>query len=250
MIGRVVLAVLLAGIAAGLVMGAIQHVRLTPLILEAEVFEKAPAHQHDAAAAPEAGATTTGQPEAAGHDHDHDHGDGDEGWTPQDGLQRTLFTTFASAMTGAGFAAILAAVSLLTGLPITRRNGIVWGLCGFLAVTLATAAGLPPELPGMAAADLLARQVWWVGTIAATAAGIYLLATQSRPWVLVLAAVLIIAPHVIGAPVAPHEESMVPPELIARFVANSIAANAVFWCCIGLFLGLVLDRTAKEIYAT
>ena len=39
MIGRVVLAVLLAGIAAGLVMGAIQHVRLTPLILEAEAFE-------------------------------------------------------------------------------------------------------------------------------------------------------------------------------------------------------------------
>lgn len=248
MIGRVVLAVLLAGIAAGLVMGAIQHVRLTPLILEAEVFEKAPAHQHDAAAAPEAGATTTGQPEAAGHDHDH--GDGDEGWTPQDGLQRTLFTTFASAMTGAGFAAILAAVSLLTGLPITRRNGIVWGLCGFLAVTLATSAGLPPELPGMPAADLFGRQVWWVGTIAATAAGIYLVATQSRPWTLLLAAALILAPHVIGAPVAPHEESMVPPELIASFVANSIAANAVFWCCIGLFLGLVLDRTAKEIYAT
>jgi cobalt transporter subunit CbtA len=252
MIGRVVLAVLLAGIAAGLVMGAIQHVRLTPLILEAEVFERAPdaAHQHDATPAPDAGATTTGQPEAAAPDHDHEHDHGDGGWTPQDGWQRTLATTVASAMAGAGFAAVLAAISLLTGLPITRQNGLVWGLCGFLAVTLATSAGLPPELPGMPAAELFGRQVWWVGTIAATAAGIYLLATQSRPWTLVLAALLIVAPHVIGAPVAPHEESMVPPELVARFVANSIAANAVFWCFIGLFLGLVLDRTAKDIYAT
>lgn len=245
MIGRVVLAVLLAGIAAGLVMGVIQHVRLTPLILEAEVFERAgdSAHAHDATPAP---AAATGQPETMSHDHDH----GEEGWTPADGWQRTLSTTTASAMAGAGFAAILAAISLLTGLPITRRNGIVWGLCGFLAVTLATGAGLPPELPGMPAADLLSRQVWWVGTIVATAAGIWLIATQSRPWSLGLAALLILAPHVIGAPLSPHAESMVPPELVAHFVANSIAANAVFWCCIGLFLGLVLDRTAREIYAT
>ena len=242
MIGRVVLAVLLAGIAAGLVMGVIQHVRLTPLILEAEAFERAgdPAshsHSHDASG------TETDEPAADGHDHG-------EGWAPQDGWQRTLATTVTAAMTGAGFGAMLAGLSLLTGLQITRRNGIVWGLCGFLAVTLAPAMGLPPELPGMAAADLFARQVWWVATIAATAAGIYLIATQQRPWALVLAAVLILAPHVVGAPVAPHGEGIVPAELVARFVANSIAANAVFWCIIGLFMGLVLDRTAKDIYAT
>lgn len=244
MIGRVVLAVLLAGIAAGLVMGVIQHVRLTPLILEAEAFERAgdPAsHSHSH----EATGTDASQPAADGHDHDHG-----EGWAPQDGWQRTLATTVTAAMTGAGFGAMLAGLSLLTGLQITRRNGIIWGLCGFLAVTLAPAAGLPPELPGMAAADLFARQVWWVATIAATAAGIYLIATQQRPWALVLAAVLILAPHVVGAPVAPHGEGIVPAELVARFVANSIAANAVFWCIIGLFMGLVLDRTAKDIYAT
>ena len=39
MIGRVLLAALLAGIAAGFIMGVIQHVRITPLILEAEVYE-------------------------------------------------------------------------------------------------------------------------------------------------------------------------------------------------------------------
>ena len=79
--------------------------------------------------------------------HGHDHGD--EGWAPADGWQRTFATTLTAAMTGAGFAAVLAAVSLISGLPITRQNGMIWGLCGFLAVTLAPAMGLPPELPGM-----------------------------------------------------------------------------------------------------
>ena len=242
MIGRVILAVLLAGIAAGLVMGAIQHVRLTPLILDAEAFERAgvsAGHSHDASISE----TATAQPEADGHDHS-------EGWGPDNGWQRTLATTVTAAMTGAGFAAILAGLSLLIGVPITRRNGILWGLCGFLAVTLAPAVGLPPQLPGMAESDLFARQVWWVCTIAATAAGIYLIATQTLPWALVLAAMLILAPHLVGAPVPPHGDSVVPAELVARFVANSIAANAVFWCFIGLFLGLVLDRSAKDLYTS
>ena len=61
MIGRVVLAALLAGIAAGLIMGAIQHVRLTPLILEAETYEKAaPSHDHAAAGGTEQPAAETG----------------------------------------------------------------------------------------------------------------------------------------------------------------------------------------------
>lgn len=250
MIGRVVLAVILAGIAAGLFMGAIQHVRLTPLILEAEAFERA-SHPHDHGAAPETGAATTDQAgsaeqgEAEGHDHDHG-----EGWTPENGWQRTLATTVTAAMTGAGFAAVLAGISLLTGIPITRQNGVIWGLCGFLAATLAPSMGLPPELPGMPAAELMPRQIWWVGTIAATAAGIYLVATRRETWAFAVAALLILAPHVIGAPVAIHEQALVPPGLVATFVANSIAANAIFWICIGLLLGLVLDRTAKDIYAT
>jgi cobalt transporter subunit CbtA len=240
MIGRVILAALLAGIAAGLIMGAIQHVRLTPLILEAEVFEKVgPPHAHGTAME-QAG-------EAAPAAAEHDHG---EGWAPADGWQRTLATTVTAAMSGAAFAAILAGISLLTGLPVTPANGMVWGLCGFLAVTIAPAAGLPPELPGMAAAELVPRQVWWTGTVAATAAAIYLLATRRDTFAICLAIVLIGAPHLIGAPVAPHGESAVPPGLAAEFVANSIAANAVFWVLIGAFLGMALNRYAKDIYAT
>jgi cobalt transporter subunit CbtA len=236
MIGRVVLAVLLAGIAAGLIMGAIQHVRLTPLILEAETFETG-GHSYDHAAEGTAAVT---------EEHTHDA----EVWAPADGWQRTLATTATQAMAGAAFAAILAGISLLTGLPITRENGVIWGLCGFLAATVAPAAGLPPELPGMPAADLFSRQVWWVGTIASTAAAIYLIAARRETWALALAIVLIGLPHIIGAPAPVTHESAVPPNLAATFAANAIAANAIFWSLIGIFLGLALNRYAKDAYAT
>ena len=247
MTGRVILAVLLAGITAGLIMGAIQHLRLTPFIMEAELFEAAAgadSHSHEHAA-PEAGEAAAGHSHADGHDHHHG-----EGWSPADGWQRTLATTLTAVMTGAGFAAVLAAVSLISGIPITRQNGMIWGFCGFLAVTLAPAVGMPPELPGMPGGDLVARQVWWVGTIAATAAGIYLIATRAEAWALAIAILLIGLPHLIGAPAPVHGESAVPPGLAASFAANAIAANAVFWLLIGQFLGLALNRTARDLYAT
>ena len=150
MIGRVILAALLAGVAAGFIMGAIQHFRLTPLILEAEVFENAGGgHQPRDRASAEA--PTAEQPAA-------EEPSAEEEWAPTDGWQRTLYTTAASMLAGAGFAAVLAGISLLIGIPITARNGLLWGLAGFISVNLAPAAGLSPELPGMPAADLLARQ--------------------------------------------------------------------------------------------
>lgn len=247
MIGRVLLAALLAGIAAGLIMGIIQHVRLTPLILEAETFETAGnaaghTHEHAASAAD------------AGHDHgDEVHGDevhGGEVWAPADGWQRTLSTTVTATMAGAAFAAIMAGISLLAGIPITTSNGMVWGLCAFLAVSVAPAAGLPPELPGMPAADLFDRQIWWLGTIVATGAGLFLIATRRETWAKALAVGLIGLPHVIGAPMPDNHESAVPAWLAASFAANAIAANAIFFTLIGLFLGMALNRYARDIHAT
>lgn len=241
MIGRVILAALLAGIAAGLIMGILQHVRLTPYIIEAEKYENAPVHDHGTAPAASSDATAP----AATTEHTHD-----EGWQPADGWQRTLSTTVTATMTGAAFATILAGIALLTGAPINRSNGFVWGLCGFLAVTVATSAGLPPELPGMPAADLVSRQLWWVGTIAATGTGIWLLAMRRETWAQALAIVLIGLPHVIGAPQPLETATAVPAHLISEFITNSIAANAVFWALIGVFLGLALDRYAKDLSAT
>jgi cobalt transporter subunit CbtA len=242
MIGRVILAALLAGIAAGLFYGVVQHVRLTPLILEAEKYENAgDGHSHDHAAATTTTTTTTEQPPA------HMPAAEDEAWAPQDGAERTLYTFLASILAGAGFAAILAGVSLLSGVRITPRNGLLWGLAGFLAVHLAPAAGLAPELPGMPAANLLARQAWWIGTIIATGVAIWLFTQRAEMWAKVLAIVLLALPHIIGAPQPPTHESGVPAGLSAEFAANTLAAAALLWLAIGGFLGLAMDRFVIEV---
>ncbi|MGB8314353.1 MAG: CbtA family protein [Aestuariivirga sp.] len=244
MIGRIVLAALIAGMAAGVIMGGIQHVRLTPIILAAEVYEKAAdAAEAKSAAEPAAKCVENmpGMTMCNGNEPE---------WEPADGLQRTLLTTLASVIAGAGFAGVLAGISLLSGIAITSRNGLIWGLCGFLAVTVATGAGLPPELPGMPAGDLLLRQLWWVGTIVATGIGLYLIATRRELTWVAVAVVLIALPHVIGAPQPPSHGTAVPAGLAAAFAANTVAAAAVFWSLIGLFLGLALQKFGKDAYAS
>ncbi|QIG51250.1 cobalt transporter [Nordella sp. HKS 07] len=239
MIGRVILAALLAGIAAGLFYGAIQHVRLTPLILEAEKYENAgDGHSHDHGAATTTTTASAEQAPAAEAEH--------EAWAPADGAERTTYTFLASIVAAAGFAAALAGVSLIAGIRITPRNGVLWGLAGFLAVHLAPAASLPPELPGMPAGDLFARQVWWVGTIVATGLAIWLFTQRHELWAKVAAVVLVALPHIIGAPLPPTHESAVPAVISAAFAANTLAVAALMWLAIGGFLGLAMDRFVKE----
>lgn len=241
MIGRVLLAALLAGIAAGLFYGAIQHVRLTPLILEAEKYENAgDGHSHDHGAAATTAPTTTEQAPAPAAEAEH------EAWAPADGAERTTYTFLASIVAAAGFAAALAGVSLLAGIRITPRNGVLWGIAGFLAVHLAPAASLPPELPGMPAGDLLARQIWWVGTIIATGIAIWLFTQRHELWAKVAAVVLVALPHIIGAPMPPSHESAVPAVISAAFAANTLAVAALMWLALGGFLGLAMDRFVKE----
>jgi predicted cobalt transporter CbtA len=50
------------------------------------------------------------------------------------------------------------ALAARSGHDLDARRGLLWGLGGFAALHLAPAVGLPPELPGMASADLAARQ--------------------------------------------------------------------------------------------
>jgi cobalt transporter subunit CbtA len=225
MIGRLVLAALIAGLCAGLAMAVIQHVRLTPLILQAEKFETAGlAHDH-------------GNAQASEHEHA-------EGWKPMDGWERTLSSSVSTMLAGVGFALLLAAISMFSGIPISRSNCLIWGLCGFIAVRLAPAAGLPPELPGMPAADLMLRQAWWAGTAIATSFGLYLLATGKTAIGSLGAIALLAIPHLIGAPQIASEESAVPAGLAAAFASNTLAANAVFWCLIASFLSYAIQNFA------
>jgi cobalt transporter subunit CbtA len=129
------------------------------------------------------------------------------------------------------------------------RQGVVWGLAGFAVFTLAPGLGLPPELPGMPAAELLPRQVWWIGTVIATAAGLALFAYGKGLPLALLGLALIVAPHVIGAPQPESHETAVPADLHHRFVVAATVTNLVFWCVLGAAAGMVRQRFSAGLAA-
>lgn len=236
MITRVLAAALVAGFIAGLFVAALQHVTTTPLIVAAEAYE-GQAHNHDTSLRSDAPLLQRANLILVHASHDEDE------WAPHDGFERTFYTSTVTVATAVGFAFLLLAGVLFAGDPIDARRGLAWGAAGFVVTGLAPSLGLPPELPGMQAADLLDRQVWWTATALATAAGLWLLL---RPHHLALAAiglVLLIAPHVIGAPhPADTQASAVPAELAARFATASLAVHAVLWALVGFLVGWFWQR--------
>jgi len=223
MIKRIARTAGFAGLLAAIVLTLLQSLWVTPLILQAEGFEIAePAvieQSHDATAAHDHG--------ASGHSHDG------EAWAPEDGWQRLLSTGLSNLVVAVGFALMLAGLFTLRA-PEKTWQGLLWGLAGFATFVLAPSSGLPPELPGTAAADLLLRQYWWIGTAASTAAGLALLAFGSN-WLLRILGVMILAlPHLIGAPQPEAHESLAPEALEHQFILASLLTNAVFWAALGL----------------
>ncbi|HEY0526920.1 MAG TPA: CbtA family protein [Stellaceae bacterium] len=244
---RVLFAGIIAGVAAGCVVTLLQMVKLTPLILAAEVFEDAAPHNHAAA-----DAATTSAPGAGHSGHEHGAavatGAGTE-WQPADGLERTAFTLLANIIVGAGFGLLLSGAFAMReaagGRAPDARQGVLWGLAGFAAFALAPSFGLPPELPGSHAADLPLRQAWWLATAVGTAGGLALLVfTQHLGW-RIAGIVLIAAPHIVGAPhPAVHAAGTAPPELAAAFAAASLVTAALFWTVLGSLNGWLYRKLA------
>ena len=85
-------------------------------------------------------------------------------------------------MLGVGFGLALLGVMTLVGVKIDARMGLAFGVAGFIAVALAPALGLPPEIPGSGAAELDARQMWWFFTVGATAIGLAGLLLTKSTW--------------------------------------------------------------------
>ncbi|RWC24161.1 MAG: cobalt transporter [Mesorhizobium sp.] len=237
---NVVFIAAIAGLVAGVVLACMQAYATVPLILKAEVYEQAGGgHSHDHAAAPAATGTTamsTAAPAEAAAPAE------DEGWAPADGFERFAFSVLANIVTGIGFALILVAVSEFAGGIGNWRQGVFWGLAGFAVFTLAPGLGLPPELPAMPAADLTQRQIWWWATVAATAAGLGLIAFRKSLPLAILAVALIVTPHIVGAPQPGSYETAIPEGLHHQFVVAVTVTNLVFWVVLGAVVGVVRGR--------
>jgi len=152
-------------------------------------------------------------------------------------------TAAATVLTGIAFSSILFGTIAGLGRQINARSGALWGVAGFLCFNAAPALGLPPQPPGVALADLMQRQVWWVGTVVLTAVGLWLLAgKRSAGWPLRVAGMAVmILPHAIGAPEA-SGKSVVPTALVAQFTTVCLAGAALFWVALGGCGGFLAER--------
>ena len=249
MLYRILSVGLLAGCLAGLATAALQTVTTTPMIITAESYEHSTAARNSShpyihqAAYGEARlilAHNSAGTADAGHEQE---------WAPQDGIERTFYTSITTIITTIGFAFMLLAAMILSNAPINAHAGLAWGMAGFVATGLAPALGLSPELPGAAAAEVVHRQLWWIGTATATAVALWLMLRQSSAAAIVIGLALICAPHIIGAP-HPHEyASKVPSELTAHFASASLVVHAVAWALVGAITGYLWQRGQAGVHA-
>ncbi len=247
MLHRILFAALAAGIIAGLATSVLQHFTTTPLILQAELYESGEAAAVHSGLAPSGseGSSFGGARLILAHAGE-DHADDGAVWAPADGMERTLYTSVVTIGTAFGFALILLSAMVLSDVRITARSGLMWGAAGFAAAGLAPALGLSPELPGSAAAVLEDRQIWWIATALATAAGLWLALRVSKPWAIAGGIVLIVLPHAVGAPHPEGFISDVPAELSGHFAAASLVVLAVVWALSGTVAAYVWERGEQK----
>jgi cobalt transporter subunit CbtA len=209
---RLMTIVLVAGIAAGLALAAVQIATIGPLIRVAEQYETATAgHDHPATAAPAE-------------------------WQPSDGFERTGYTVLGTLLVGIAYAALLFGGAALLSFEVDVRRGILLGLAGF--------ASLAPRPPGVAGAELHSAQIWWIATAIATAIGLALIARARGRWSSRIAGpIVLVAPHLVGAPHAEPARTDALRELSSRFAVTSVATQAVFWLVLGVIGGYVYQKT-------
>lgn len=211
-----------AGIAAGLIAALLQFVFVIPSLLEGELYESGARVHFGADGIPESEKNAPGI--------------GNE-WG------RHTMTVAFNLITYVGYGLLLAALmtfAAMKGIGTTPRQGFIWGVCGFFAVQLAPAVGLPPELPGTLAAEVGARQLWWMGTILATAAGLGLIAF-GRSYLPLAGIFLILIPQLVGAPHLDRYFGIAPPELAAEFATLSLGTASAGWAALGFFVAYFLD---------
>ena len=220
---RLVFAALCAGLLSGVFAAVAHHIATVPLILEAETYEK-----------------SASRASAAAHEHS-------SAWEPENGAERSAYTLLADILTGFGFALLLGAGLTLCGGEAGWRQGLLWGLAGFATFTVAPSLGLPPQLPGSEAAPLFDRQLWWLGTAVATGCALALLAfTTAARWA-IIATVLIVLPHLCGAPEPAEYDGAVPAGLAHRFVVAATVASFLFWLILGASTGYFHNRLRPQI---
>lgn len=223
---RLLTSAVFAGLAAGLIAALLQFSFVTSSLLEGELYESG-AKIHFPA---------NGSPQSPRGGAEVDFGE-----EPM----RYVLTAAFNVVSYTGFALVMVALMALAetrGLTrITPRQGLVWGVAGFVAVQLAPAIGQPPVLPGSIGAEVGPRQAWWLATIVSAGLAMWLLAFGRGLWPF-LAVPLLLAPQIVGAPVLDTYFGVTPAELAASFAAMSLGYAAAGWTALGVCLAYFYSR--------
>ncbi len=231
MFSRILTSALFAGAAAGLIAALLQLVFVQPVLLHAELYESGELVHFG-------GEAVSALPELPGMFSE---------------LTRDALSVIFTMLTYTGYALMMVALMSVAegqGHQIDGRTGVLWGLSGFIAFHLAPGFTLAPEVPGVAAADVYARQVWWFATVAAAIVALWLIGFGGNLISYVIAAALLMAPHMIGAPEPDVFTGPVPTEIGALFAARAFGIGLVAWVLVGAFAGYFWQSEGKRAEAT
>jgi len=228
---RIILSAVIVGMLTGMLLSAIQVVGVTPILLDAEVYE----------VANEPTPITHNMPE---HMDAESHHSG-EAWGPEDGFERISYTVLANILAAIGFACmLLVSMSQFESrglVKLTKLQGVLWGLAGYFIFFVVPGLGLPPEVPGSSADLLEHRQSWWL--LAVCGAAVSLVTFVFAPVKFKLFGLLSLAlPFVVGAPhfdgplfSNPDANAVLAlTELHQQFIVATSASNFIFWIALGV----------------
>lgn len=264
----IALKLMCASLGSAVIVGALatgfQYIRVVPLILEAEQFERRRR-------------LSESEPEE---------------WAPADGAERGAFTFLSNIIVSFCFSLLLVGLSVLDDAHVSVRSGLQRGTAGWTIFMALPCVGLSPELPGMAAADLTDRQWWWLYSVcfgsagflvalfacrlpapprpasAGSAAGLEQLSavnlrhTLAKAALVAVAIVIAAVPHMSGAP-HPHvgaidivethttcgstharcERSGPPSEMAASFSVWCLATAFAYWLVLGVAASAAFNAT-------
>ena len=228
MLKHILTSAVFAGIAAGVFAAIINLWAVIPMVMEGELYESGDRVHFATDGSPQSDA---GSPSIFGEPSRH------------------IMPAAFSIVTFTGYAFLMIAGIALAeryGHRLSLRQGLIWGLCGFITFQLAPAMGMPPQLPATPGPEVESRQLWWALTVICTAIALGLIAFGKSVLMFVIAGALLFAPHVIGAPRLDTYFGFAAPELAAHFAGASLAATGLTWSVLGLACAWFWLRLQRE----
>ena len=256
---RLIWAALATAVVVGSVQTGVQRWQAAPLILAAEVYEEQKA---EAPVPAGAAAAHVHADAAAQQEHAHEHGAAKE-WEPENGAERIGWTWIANVLHALSMALLMFAVM---GVWLFKRGAALASLplagwvaaAGWLSFHFLPSLGLHAEVPGMEAAPLHARQVWWVLAVGSAAGACAVAGFARASWRWLVAVALLALPFVVGAPKLQGDAlAGFGPEAHAaleqfgtQFIWATTWVALSFWVSLGLVGGLAFQRWVRPALLT